>query len=180
MKRLFSISVIPIIVIESFVAALALFLIGFLFSKEDPLLLKGFFSPTLLVGLVFALYYGLVSSMLFLLIVAVTSFFLYSPPPYRELLWHSLIFLVASEFHYYWQKRIKEAELEKDYLEEQVSILRREMFILKLSHDQLELNYVLRPYSLRRILEELKERLLKMEDEKSLLDFFFKNSSSEL
>ena len=81
---------------------------------------------------------------------------------------------MASEFHYYWQKRIKEAELEKEYLEEQVSTLRREMFILKLSHDQLELNYVLRPYSLRRILEELKERLLKMEDERFLLYLFLK------
>ena len=174
MRPLLRISAIPIIIAEIFIASLILFLIGFLFSKDDPLLLRSFFSPTLLVGLILSLYYGLTSSILFLLIITIASFFLYSPPPYRELLWHLLVFLVASEFHYYWQKRIKEVELEKEYLEEQISILRRELFVLKISHDQLELNYVLKPYSLRRILEELKERLLKTEDEKSLMDFFLK------
>ncbi|WP_461828702.1 PelD GGDEF domain-containing protein [Aquifex sp.] len=136
--------------------------------------MKHFFSPSLLVGLVLALYYGLPSSLLFLLIITILSYFLYPSLPYKELLWHLLVFLVASEFHYYWQKRVREVELEKEYLEEQISLLRKELFLLKLSHDQLELNYVLKPYSLRRILEELKERLLKTEDEKSLMDFFLK------
>lgn len=174
MRKLFNISTIPIIIGEVVLASLLLFFIGFTSSKDDPLLLKHFFSPSLLVGLVFALYYGLLSSLLFLLIITIISFFLYSSPPYKELLWHLLVFLVASEFHYYWQKKVREVELEKEYLEEQISLLRKELFLLKLSHDQLELNYVLKPYSLRRILEELKERLLKTEDEKSLMDFFLK------
>lgn len=174
MKRFLNVPSLPIVIGEIFLASLLLFLIGFLFSKDDPLLLKHFFSPTLLIGLVLALYYGLISSLLFLSIITLISLFLYTPLPYQELLWHLLVFLIASEFHYYWQKRIREAELEKEYLEEQISILRKELFLLKLSHDQLELNYVLKPYSLRRILEELKERLLKVEDEKSLVEFFLK------
>ena len=162
------------VIIEVLIVSSVLFLVGFSVSKDDPLLIKQYFSPALLAGLVLSLYYGLASSILFLTFLTLASFFFYPNPPYKELLWHLLIFLIASEFHYYWKKHIKEVELEKEYLENQVSILRKELFLLKLSHDQLELNYVLKPYSLRRILEELKEKLLRNEDEKTLIEFFFR------
>lgn len=174
MKNVFKVSSLSIVIGEIFLVSLILFILGFFLSRNDPFFLKTPFSPTLLIGLVLSLYYGFTSSLLLLLIISIASLFFYSPPPYQELLWHLLIFLVASEFHYYWQKKIQETQLEKEYLEEQISILRKELFLLKLSHDQLELNYVLRPYSLRRILEELKENLLRNPDEKKLMDLFLK------
>jgi len=173
MKNLFRVSSLLIVIGETLLASIVLFFIGF-FSEDDPLLLKHFFSPTILMGIVLSLYYGLMSGLIFLLAITIISFFLYKPLPYRELLWNLLIILVTSEFHYYWQKRIREAELEKEYLEKQIYILRKELFFLKLSHDQLELNYVLKPFSLRKILEELKERLLKIGDENQVMEFFLK------
>jgi len=163
---------VAVIFLEVVVIASVFWIAGFFFSKEDPLLLKYKYSPTFLLSLVLSLYYGFTGGMLFLGVVFLTAFFYYKPFPYTEFLWDLLIVLIASEFRYYWSKRTRSAELEKEYFEEQVSRLRKELFLLKLSHDQLELNYVVKPYSLRRILEEIKQKLVTEKNEKILMSFF--------
>ncbi|NPB08173.1 MAG: hypothetical protein GXN96_04500 [Aquificae bacterium] len=160
-----------VVLLEVLLISLILWSSGVIFSREDPLLIKQKYSPTLLVALVLSLYYGFTGGILFIAAVFAVAFFYYKPFPYLEFLWDLLIVLIASEFRYYWGKMVRSAEQEKEYLEEQVSRLRKELFLLKLSHDQLELNYVIKPYSLRRMLEEIKQKLITERNEKVLMNF---------
>jgi len=161
-----------LVFIEVVLLSLLLWLAGVIFFTEDPLLVREKYSPTLLLSLVISLYYGFTGGLLFVGFLSLLALFYYPSFPYEEMLWNLLVVLIVSEFRYYWERRVRNAEMEKEYLDHQVDRLRKELFFLKLSHDQLELNYVVRPYSLRRILEEVKKRLVERRDERSVMDFF--------
>ncbi|MCX7730146.1 MAG: hypothetical protein N2205_02865 [Candidatus Caldatribacterium sp.] len=66
---------------------------------------------------------------------------------------------------------MSEAEAKVQYYKERLDSLKKRFAFLKLSHDQLENNYVLRPYSLRRALEEMKQRLTCREDAREAARF---------
>ncbi|NPA32232.1 MAG: hypothetical protein GXO04_01250 [Aquificae bacterium] len=157
---------------EVFFLSLVFLVAGFFLRKEDPLFLKTPYSPSLLLSLIFSLYYGFSGGLSFLAFLALSSLLLYEEFPTHALLWNLLIVLIASEFRYYWFRRIKGAEMERDYAKEQLSRLRKELFLLKLSHDQLEFNYIVKPYSIRGILQELRKKLLERGDERALARFF--------
>ncbi|NPB06977.1 MAG: hypothetical protein GXO03_05160 [Aquificae bacterium] len=161
-----------LVFIEVVLLAVLLWVTGVVFFKQDPLLVNEKYSPTLLLSLVISLYYGFTGGLLFIAVLSALAYFYYEPFPYQEILWNLLVVLIASEFRFYWEKRIRLAEMEREYLTKQVDKLRKELFLMKLSHDQLELNYIVKPYSLRRLLEQVKERLLKEKDERAVMSFF--------
>ncbi|NPA42106.1 MAG: hypothetical protein GXO18_07540 [Aquificae bacterium] len=161
-----------IVLLEVVLFSVLFILVGYIFKSEDPLFMKTPFSPTVLLSLVFSLYYGFAGGLSFFGILLVASFLLYKDIPITSLLWNLLVVLIASEFRYYWARRIRSAELEKEYLQEQISRLRKELFMLKLSHDQLEFNYIVKPYSLRRMIADLREKLLKEQREEMIVKYF--------
>jgi hypothetical protein len=57
--------------------------------------------------------------------------------------------LLFSQFQYYWSIRIREAELTSEYKSIKLNELSKAFYTLKISHDQLEKNYVTKPMSLR-------------------------------
>lgn len=109
---------------------------------------------------------------MFIVTISIISFFIYIPFPYEQVIWNLMLILICSEFRYYWLQRIKNAETELEYLKFQISKLRKELFLLRLSHEQLEFNYIVRPYSLRRMILELKEKLLKDFSEEEIMQYF--------
>ncbi|WP_457600443.1 hypothetical protein [Hydrogenivirga sp.] len=130
------------------------------------------YSPTAVTSLVLSLYYGFAGGVPFITLMSVASFYLYEDFPMKELLWNTLIVLIASEFRYYWLRRIRSAELEKEYLQEHITRLRKELFLIKLSHDQLEFNYIVKPYSLRQMVRELRDKLMREGDIGTVVRYF--------
>ncbi len=161
-----------IILLEVLLFSLIFILIGFGLKKQDPLFLKAPYSPMLILSLVFSLYYGFVGGVVFLLFASIVSLIVYKNFPIESLLFNSLFVLIASEFRYYWNRRIKAIESEAEYLQEYAESLRKELFVLKISHKQLEYNYIMRPYSIRNMIKELRERLLIEKNESSIMHFF--------
>ena len=145
------------IILEVSIIVIVFLLIGLYIKRHDPFLLGYLYSPTVILSIVLSLYYGFSGGLLFIATIAMISLFLYTPFPYEQMLWNLLIILIGSEFRYYWLQRVKASETESEYLKQQISRLRKELFLIKLSHEQLEFNYIVRPYSLRQMILELKK-----------------------
>jgi hypothetical protein len=133
-----------LVILEILIFFFILLLIGIYFNKEDPLFLTTIFSPLILLTLSFTLYYGFWIGITILSLAFLYTLFFYPQIPTTSILWNAIIILVAGEFKYYWERRIKDTERESIYLYEKLETLKRNYYLLKLSHDQLENNYILR------------------------------------
>ncbi len=63
--------------------------------------------------------------------------------------------LLFGEFHFHFKRREKEDREEKNYLKEKFRELSNAFFALKVSHDQLEKGYLLKPVTLRTLIIDL-------------------------
>lgn len=161
-----------LIIIEIFVFSVFLISVQYFFNRDDPLFFHGYFSPTLLMSIGFSLYYGFIGGLSFFTFLVFIALFFYKNFPLQHIIWNFLIILITSEFRYHWQRRIRSVEAERDYFVEQIESMRKTLYFLKLSHDQMEFNYIVKPYSLREMISELKEKLLLTQGEKELAKFF--------
>lgn len=162
-KEIFKGFNIKILIAEVLIFTSLLFIIGFFINREDPFLINsGINSLTYFIPLlVFTLFYGWVAGFLYLTIFFITAWILYASFPIYFFLWMVLFFLLSSEFHYFWDKTLKEVSEKYQFMEEKIRDIAREMMLLKLSHDHLERQYILKPTSLRQIIYELKEKFFK-------------------
>ncbi|MDQ7066885.1 MAG: hypothetical protein Q9M40_02155 [Sulfurimonas sp.] len=78
---------------------------------------------------------------------------LYPVFAYIEFLVALMMTLIFSEFHYYWGQKIKQAEIQANYRGAKLDELSKAFYTLKISHDQLEKNYVVKPMSIRNSIE---------------------------
>lgn len=128
----------------------------FFIKPDDPFFVKSdlnFF--TIILALV-SLFHGFIASIITMLIFMVISIVSYlNQFPIYHFLWYLVLALIFSEAHYLWSNKNKKLEKELDYLMEKVRNLRENLFILKISHDQIEKNYVLKPMSIRNALNEI-------------------------
>jgi len=161
-----------VILLEILLFSVISIVIEYFFNKNDPLFFYTYFSPTLLISIAFSLYYGFIGGLTFFGILVLSSLFFYKSFPLQEIFWNLLIVLVASEFRYYWQRRIQSAESEKQYLLQQIDNMRKNLYLLNLSHDALESNYIIKPYSLREMINEIKTKLLQCNEKQELSEFF--------
>jgi uncharacterized protein (DUF342 family) len=74
--------------------------------------------------------------------------------------------LVASEFNYYWKEHLRKIEEKLKYAEDKLKDLSKDLMLLKLSHDQLEKQYIVKPVSIRSIIQEFKNRFISTPDKK--------------
>lgn len=151
-------------VIEVLGLVAAFSILGYAFYPQDPLLFHWPFPPAFLLVIVIALYWGVLAGLLAVFLLLLASQLLYGGVFVEKFLWCFIVAVVSGEFRFYWQRRMNEAEARVQYYKERLDSLKKHFAFLKLSHDQLENNYVLRPYSLRRALEELKQQLTCEED----------------
>jgi hypothetical protein len=85
--------------------------------------------------------------------------------------------MIYGSFYYYWTRKIKNAEVEANYKAVKLNELSRAFYTLKISHDQLEKNYVIKPMSIRNSIEallsdrETKRLNLKQKTEKYYMKF---------
>lgn len=68
--------------------------------------------------------------------------------------------LVAGQFSDTWATRLSQARTSNTYLSERLSVLTNNQFLLRLSHDQLEQDLLVRPATLRDALARLRDMML--------------------
>ena len=131
--------------------------IGFFVDPNDICILQADVSYILVLLAVITLFHGMASGILAMSIVGFCMWYFYEVFDYVEYLVALLMTLLFSEFHYYWNRKIKDAEAESDYRGIKLDELSKAFYTLKISHDQLEKNYVLKPMSLRNSIGMIKD-----------------------
>jgi len=143
--------------IETITILLVLLFSGYLIDSADPLLLKTDIFFIAIPISVITLFYGIMNGLLSALVIAVIMFIFYGHTDNYILLKILLIVLILGKFHEMWSYALKICQEEKDLLLSRFNELGTRFYALKVSHDQLELNYILKPVSLRRALMEIVE-----------------------
>ncbi|MGD9642148.1 MAG: PelD GGDEF domain-containing protein [Elusimicrobiales bacterium] len=158
---------------ETAVFCLIFLYAGLHFRPADPFLLFSAYQVYIPFTLVLTLAGGTGAGLIALVFAAALAHFYYTPYPYQPLLWTALITLATGEFKIYWDRKIHMYTEERDYFREKLRDLTRNFILMKMSHERLEKNYILRPVSIRSSLEEIRTLLLKHEGEacQSLMDF---------
>ncbi len=128
-------------------------IIGYLINPDDVCMLHGQISYILILLTIITLFHGFENGMLALGILAFAIWFFYPSFEYVEFLVALMMTMIFSEFHYYWTQKIKAAEINANYRGEKLDELSRAFYSLKISHDQLEKNYVIKPMSIRNSIE---------------------------
>ena len=131
--------------------------VGYLLNPSDICIMGGEFSYILILLSIITLFHGFENGMLGVGIVAFAMWYFYATFPYMQFLTILMMILILSEFHYYWSKKIREASTDSEYKNIKLNELSRAFYSLKISHDQLEKNYVTKPMSLRNSMMSIKE-----------------------
>ncbi|MGC9080761.1 PelD GGDEF domain-containing protein [Sulfurihydrogenibium sp.] len=173
--KIFSGLSLKILLAEIFIFSSILFVVGIYTNPSDPLFLESKYGYLfyLLPILVLSLYYGLTAGVLMLSVMFIFMFLYYKDIKVSYFLWMMLFILVASEFNYYWSQNLKKAEEKLKYTEDKLRDLSRDLMLLKLSHDQLEKQYIVKPVSIRALIQEFRDRFINNPDEKMSLEFLF-------
>lgn len=156
------------IVIDVLFFSLIFLAIGFYINKNDPLFIKGEFNYIIFLLSIITLYDGLWAGLLAVSIFGIFMPIFYNFFPYKVFLENLLFTLIFGEFNYYWNRKFTRYGGEKNHLETKLKELGKAFFSLKFSHDQLEKNYVLRPVSIRNLLNEV--RNISLSDENKAFD----------
>jgi len=149
------------VIAETVLFATILMGIGVYTNSKDPLFIYSSVNPFVILSLSLTLFYGLLGGLIFIGSSIPFFYFLYHSFPVKFLLWDLLLVLIAGEFFFYWKKKIQLAEEESAYFKEKLRNQTNDFILLKLSHDQLERHYLIKPVSIRSVLEQIKEDIIK-------------------
>ena len=139
-------------------------IIGYFIDPKDILLINKPFQFFIIIIAIISLFYGFPAGILSMLIFLVVGFTFYPEFPLYPFLWYLTLTLIFSEAHYLWTSKILKLEKEMEYLQEKLKYLRESLYTLKISHDQIEKNYVLKPMSIRNVLSEINKMIVKGEE----------------
>ncbi len=150
---------------ESLILSVLFVLFGFVWNNDDPLFLNigGNITYYIFVIILLTLYYGLLSGIVSMFVFGISAFILYEEFPYETFFWYLLITFILGEFFQYWDRKKERLEEENNFLKEKIEELGRNFFMLKISHDQIEKNYVLKPLSIRSVLRDIRMMILNKE-----------------
>ncbi len=146
------------------------FLIVHIFQLKDPFFVEKSLNPLVLLLLTLTLFHGLTAGIFSVVILIPLLEKTYSQFPANFFMWTLLTVLISGEFHYFWNRKIKLLTEETDYLKGKLRNQMSNFILLKLSHDQLEKHYLLKPISLRSLLTKIKKAI--PEDRKRATDLF--------
>jgi hypothetical protein len=151
---------------ETFVIVGIFLFLGYLFNPTDIAFVHTQISYLIILLAVITLFHGFENGLLAVGIISIALWFFYKPFPYTEFLISLMMTMIFSEFHYYWTKRIRELKVEADYKTTKLDELAKAFYTLRISHDQLEKNYVVKPMSIRNAIETILDttKQIKTED----------------
>jgi hypothetical protein len=107
------------------------------------------------VVIVISLYYGLISGIISVSLIFIIGYFFTHKFNTNLFLDTLLIALVAGEFNFYFKLNLLRMKEQVEYLTEKLRKVSRSAFFIKLSHDNLEKNYLVKPYSIRKLIIDI-------------------------
>lgn len=143
------------------IPALAIAL-GVWLNPADPLLAQGEYPWLWLAPILLALRYGAVSGIIGAVLMGAGWYGLKHYGMAEEgwtrmqVLGGLITVMLCGEFSSAWRNRLRNAETSRDYLEQRLTALTRQHYLLRLSHDRLEQDLIARPVSLRDALTTLR------------------------
>ncbi|ACC74365.1 PelD GGDEF domain-containing protein [Paraburkholderia phymatum] len=171
--------------LETIVATVFAVALCWAFDHDDPLLIKTGFGWIWIVPLMIALRYGTIAGVFSGLILLASWYALYpeygtasapasfahalvAPPTMRRFpvsffLGGFVITMLCGQFGDIWITRLRQGRIANDYLAERLSILTRNQFMLRISHERLEQDLLARPATLRDSLARLRTLILDQE-----------------
>jgi len=109
------------------------------------------------VSIIISLYYGLMSGIISVSLIFIIAYFFTHKFNTELFLDTLLISLVAGEFNFYFKLNLLRMKEQVEYLTEKLRKISRSAFFTKLSHDNLEKNYLIKPYSIRKLIIDISE-----------------------
>jgi len=155
---------------ETIIIVSLFLLIGYFTDSSDICLLNAHVPYVIIILTVIILFHGFESGMLALTIISLAMWFFYPTFHYMDFLVFLLMTMLLSQFHYYWSERLKKAEVDAAYKAQKLSELSRAFYSLKISHDQLEENYVVKPMSIRNAIKNILILNDKIENDKTIVN----------
>lgn len=160
--------------VESIVISLLTLMATYYFHGHDPFFLQSTFAWIWFAPVIIALHYGVGPAILSLLIISAAFFMQYSSETLENtayelyLLSGFILTILCGEFNTLWTGRVRRAELQDIYAEEVLNDLSREYYVVRLSHDRLEQNFINKPMTLRFALRDLRQLLIQRGGELTL------------
>ena len=142
------------------------FLLAIFFRPNDPFFLKGPFSWILFAPVIVALRYGfwyslLAASTLVTLLILGVPMALIAQSQYLYYIFAAVVLaFLCGSFYDSWSFRLLRAQQLNAYAREHLDRLTRAYYTIKLSHDRLEQSVIVKPVTLRGVLEDLQKLLL--------------------
>ena len=153
--------------------------IGYYIYPNDICMLNTNFVLTMFLAII-TLFHGMPSGLLAMSFFGVAMKFTYSEFDYIYFLKELVLVLVFGEFQYLWARKIESFATELKYTKEKLYELSDAFYALKLSHDQIERSYVVKPMSLRNSLMTIKESFSKNPKEFQPLEKFLTVVSTDI
>ncbi len=139
-------------------------LLGYWIEAKDPLLIEYEISYAIIVLAVITLFHGSSNGIFAIFLLAVSMKYFYTEFPIEIFLKLLVLTLVFGEFHHFWNRKISQNSSKNAYLNKKLDELSNAFYTLKISHDQLEKNYVFKPMSIRNSIRQLKEAYVRNQD----------------
>jgi len=141
--------------LETFTLVMLYLGIGYIIDPQDVCILHSNISYILILLSVITLFHGFENGLFALAILAIAIWFSYPIFEYTSFLVALMMTMIFSEFHYFWTKKVNKAELDSNYQALKLDELSKAFYALKISHDQLEKNYIVKPMSIRNSIGEI-------------------------
>lgn len=156
--------------LETLIITSLFLLTGYIINPDDICMLDGEVSYILILLAVITLFHGFENGVLTISIIAFVMWFFYPSFQYIEFLVALMMTMIFSEFHNYWTKKIKKAEVDSNYRGAKLDELSKAFYALKISHDQLEKNYVVKPMSIRNSIEYIIDKNKEIDSDNLIFD----------
>ncbi len=143
--------------LETAIIMVLYFSVGYLTNPNDLCMVSQKISFLTIVMALITLFHGLSSGLLATLLLFVAMNTGYAQFDYAFFLKEFVLVLIFGEFHFYWSRTIEQHRTLAAFTETKLSELSKAFYTLKISHDQLEKNYVFKPMSLRQAIRSIKD-----------------------
>jgi len=140
--------------------------IGFWNNPEDICMLKNPLMPMTIVLAIITLFHGISSGLFAITIIGIVMKFAYPEFHYEAFLGQMVLVLIFGEFHYYWGRIISDHRTEMLFSKQKLNELSDAFYALKISHDQIEKSYIVKPMSIRNSIRLIKEEFYKQSNKK--------------
>ena len=143
--------------LETIIIVALYLLIGYWVDPRDICILKSSISFLTILLSIVTLFHGVASGLLAIILIGTAMQLGYPEFDYQSFLGLLVLTLIFGEFHYYWKRTISQHQTEAIFTRQKLEEMSKAFYMLKISHDQIERSYIVKPMSIRNSIRLLKE-----------------------